>query len=124
MLSTLNSIFDPMGILSPFSIQGRILLRELTTGASWDTPLPISYQNKWNAWKASLTSLKDMQIPRMFTPISTSIAEDVQLHVYCDASELAVAAVAYMQTRSGGDSHIGFVMGRAKFGSVQRAHYP
>ncbi|XP_069133524.1 uncharacterized protein [Argopecten irradians] len=89
MLSTLNSIFDPMGILSPFSIQGRILLRELTTGVSWDTPLPISYQNKWNAWKASLTSLKDIQIPRMFTPISTSIADDVQLHVYCDASELA-----------------------------------
>ncbi|XP_060083813.1 uncharacterized protein LOC132563070 [Ylistrum balloti] len=43
MLSTLNSIFDPMGFLSPFTIQGRILLRELTSGVDWDLPLPKEY---------------------------------------------------------------------------------
>ncbi|XP_069140958.1 uncharacterized protein [Argopecten irradians] len=114
MLSTLNSIFDPIGFLTPFTIQGRILLRELTSGTDWDTPLPGEHQRKWDDWKTSLKKLKDVQSPRMYTPVSTSTAKDVQLHVYCDASESAVAAVAYLKIKDDGTSHVGFVMGKAK----------
>lgn len=41
VLSTINSVFDPLGFLAPVTVQGRMLLRELMSqGAEWDTPLP------------------------------------------------------------------------------------
>ncbi|KAM3833848.1 cohesin subunit SA-2-like [Diretmus argenteus] len=41
VLSTVNSLFDPLGLVAPVTIQGRALLRELTVDMSdWDIPLP------------------------------------------------------------------------------------
>ena len=41
ILSTINSIFDPIGFAAPVIIQGKWLLRDITAGSSdWDTPLP------------------------------------------------------------------------------------
>ncbi|RXN04564.1 hypothetical protein ROHU_018319 [Labeo rohita] len=41
VLSTVNSLFDPLGFLAPITIQGRLLLRELSSETQeWDTPLP------------------------------------------------------------------------------------
>ena len=41
VLSTVNSLYDPLGFLAPITIQGRLLLRDLTKQAEdWDTPLP------------------------------------------------------------------------------------
>lgn len=41
ILSTVNSLFDPLGLVAPVTIQGRSLLRELTMNTcDWDTPLP------------------------------------------------------------------------------------
>lgn len=53
----------------------------------------------------------------MFTPVSISTAKDVQLHVYGDASE--IATVGYLKVCVDGDSHVGFVMGRAKLAPTQ-----
>lgn len=41
VLSTVNSLFDPLGFLAPITIQGQLLLRELSSQThEWDTPLP------------------------------------------------------------------------------------
>lgn len=41
VLSTINSLYDPLGFAAPVSIRGRALLRELTTEVrEWDEPLP------------------------------------------------------------------------------------
>ncbi len=54
VLSTVNSVFDPLGLLAPVTIQGRALLRELTSEQSdWDTFLRTKL-SKWEAWRDSL----------------------------------------------------------------------
>lgn len=48
VLSVVNSIYDPLGFLAPVTIQGKILLRQLSTeNIDWDTPLPSENQHKW-----------------------------------------------------------------------------
>lgn len=43
VLTSINSVFDPLGLLAPVTIQGRALIMELTSKPSdWDTPVPES----------------------------------------------------------------------------------
>lgn len=126
VLSTINSIFDPLGFLSPVTIQGRSLLRELTIeNGEWDAPLPGHLQAEWVRWKSSLQCLQDIQIPRCYTSLSTSAASTRELCVFADASTKAIAAVAYLKvTDENGCSEVGFVLGKAKLAPVKETTIP
>nr|XP_020483745.2 uncharacterized protein LOC109978925 [Labrus bergylta] len=116
VLSTINSLFDPLGFASPVSIQGRFLLRELTTEpCDWDTPLSEDKFQDWKLWRDSLKEIEQIKIPRQYTTISLSQAQSKELCVFCDASITAVAAVAYLRaTNAKGKTEVGFVFGKAK----------
>lgn len=63
-LSTVNSIFYPLGFLAPVPIQGRALLQELTPEFSdWDAPLQEDKLMKLKTWQDSLQGLKHLHIP-------------------------------------------------------------
>lgn len=86
VLSTINSIFDLLGFLSPVTIRGRSLLRELTMeNGDWDSPLPGQLQADWMRWKSSLQCLQNIQIPRCYTSLSTSAGSTRELCVFADA---------------------------------------
>ncbi|XP_062619290.1 uncharacterized protein LOC134280860 [Saccostrea cucullata] len=113
-LSTLNSIYDPLGFVAPMLIQGKILLRDITNSMNWDEELEPEAARKWNAWKSSLPLLENVVVPRMYFEDSLSHLNQVQLHVFSDASELAVSAVAYLKTCYNDRNDISFVLGKAK----------
>ncbi|XP_042281759.1 uncharacterized protein LOC121906755 [Thunnus maccoyii] len=116
VLSTVNSVFDPLGFLAPVTIQGRALLRELTAELSdWDTTLPEDKLSKWQVWQNSLMDLRHLHVPRTYTTASLAKAVHVELCVFSDASTKAIGAVAYLKTvQEDGETHVGFVMGKAK----------
>lgn len=113
VLSTVNSVFDPLGFLAPITIPGRLLLRELTADLSeWDVPLPEDKFSKWKAWQDSLQELRYLHVPRTYTAASLNKAVHTELCVFSDASIKAVAYLRAMQ--EDGQTHIGFVMGKSK----------
>ncbi|XP_059837241.1 uncharacterized protein LOC132400293 [Hypanus sabinus] len=116
VLSTVNSIFDPLGLLAPVTIQGRALLRELTSEPSdWDTLLPEDKLSKWEAWRDSLPDLKQLHIQRRYTVTSPTEAALTELCVFSDASTKAIGAVAYLKVvGKDGQVEVGFVTGKAK----------
>lgn len=116
VLSTINSLYDPLGFVAPVTIQGKSILRELTVeNGDWDAPLPPAMEESWTLWKDSLKELSELSIPRVYTDISPSNALKKELCVFSDASTKAIAAVAYLKvTDAIGDSQVGFVMGKAK----------
>ncbi|XP_069140928.1 uncharacterized protein [Argopecten irradians] len=116
VLSTINSIFDPLGFTSPVTIAGKEILREaMNNGIDWDTPLPLEHLERWERWKASLEHLGNISITRTYGGASLSQATRKDLCIFSDASETAIAAVVYLQlTDSEGNQKLGFVMGKAK----------
>ncbi|XP_030582792.1 uncharacterized protein LOC115778696 [Archocentrus centrarchus] len=116
VLSTVNSLYDPLGFATPVSIEGRLILRDITSIAcDWDAPLPKDSYEKWQRWRVSLQDLKELKLPRMYTSLPLSKAKRKVMFVFCDASIKAVAAVAYLSVTDGeGHSEVGFIFGKAK----------
>lgn len=51
VLSTVNSIFDPLGMVAPVTIEGKSLLRALSVDTcDWDAPLPEEKLKQWESW--------------------------------------------------------------------------
>ena len=126
ILSTINSLFEPLGCVCPVLIKGKILLRELMQHTTdWDEPLPAERRHEWESWRDSLVHLETLKIPRAYTPATLDDSSKIELHVYCDASELAIAAVAYLRTFDHSNApSISFVMGKAKVAPKHRHTIP
>ncbi|XP_072321671.1 uncharacterized protein [Eucyclogobius newberryi] len=117
ILSTVNSLFDPLGFAAPVTLGGKHMMRELTTEQyEWDAELPAEKQEQWKMWRDSIKDLEQLQIPRPYVPVSLSTQTQYrELCVFSDASNTAIAAVAYLKTVSiSGDCHVGFIMGKSK----------
>lgn len=116
VLSTVNSLFDPLGLVAPVTIRGRALLRELSADIQdWDTELPADKFIKWETWKVSLQDLSSLQLPRPYMHQPLSSATHTELCLFSDASNWAIGAVAYLRVlTTDGQSRVGFVLGKAK----------
>lgn len=115
ILSTVQSLYDPLGFVSPITVQGKALVRELSSKEhDWDDPLPSDKQVSWKLWKESLLELEELHIKRRYVPIPLASSQCRQLCIFSDASTEAVAAVAYLRvTNDENQCHIGFVMSKA-----------
>ncbi|XP_026042220.1 uncharacterized protein LOC113033090 [Astatotilapia calliptera] len=116
ILSVVNSVYDPLGFVAPVTIQGKHILRELTQQrCDWDSQLPEGMQEQWKSWRDSLKDLSGVMIPRAYTKAFLSTTKTRELFVFSDASTMAIAAVAYLRVvDEAGNTHTGFVMGKAK----------
>ena len=88
VLSTVNSVFDPLGFVAPITVEGKLFLRSLTRSSiDWDEPLTDKQVAWWNEWRTSLGLLTELKIPRVYTTMSFESCDSKEVHMYCDASE-------------------------------------
>ncbi|XP_062592960.1 uncharacterized protein LOC134254474 [Saccostrea cucullata] len=116
VLSVINGLYDPLGFAMPVTIGGKLMLREaMVEPVEWDQPLPNDFQTKFDSWKDSLSALGSVNIPRTYDSLISAVERPRDLFVFTDASEKAIAAVAYLRTFDENNrSKLGFVMGKAK----------
>ncbi|XP_058827121.1 uncharacterized protein LOC131687099 [Topomyia yanbarensis] len=91
VLSCVMALLDPLGLLSPFTVLGRMLVQDIwRTGCDWDDRIDdVSFQ-KWTRWSKLLSDAKAFNIPRSyFGSAKAGEIEDLQLHIFTDASETA-----------------------------------
>ena len=97
LLSDSSKIFDPMGWVSPVIILFKSLVqRTWVQDLSWDDKLPDDLVEQWYRIRKELEYLNPIKIPRCVRPPKTTALE---LHVFCDASEMAYASVVYIRAR-------------------------
>jgi len=97
ILSTLATIFDPLGLISPISITSKVLFQELCIDKlGWDDPIPDNKVTVWNAWLEDLNRVKAISLPRCFYNGSEGEILKCQIHGFGDASKKAYCAVVYL----------------------------
>ena len=126
IVSTLSSIFDPLGLISPIVFRGKLLLqticRQSTLG--WDDTIAPDKQEEWTRWKTSLPELENISVPRCFKLKGTSIA-NAQLHVFTDGSESGYGACAYLRiVDTAGNINCSLVLGKSRLAPLKQTTIP
>ena len=95
VLSETAKIFDPMGWLSPITLQLKHLMQQvLQCQINWNQQLPSELMKAYLDRRRKLEALKNIQIPRFC--LSKEQKDKMTLHVFCDASEKEYAACIYV----------------------------
>ena len=124
LLSFLCSIFDPLGFLAPYLVAPKLILQSLwKAGIGWDDPLPENVLKQFKQWQEGLSSIKHISIPRWFG-FAKSTRDEVELHVFSDASMKAFGAVAYFRTVNAGNVNCTFIIGKSRLAPIKGSTTP
>ena len=87
ILSAVSGIFDPMGLISPFTIRGRLILKDLwcIKGQNWDAPVPDEIREAFIEWDSEKVEVSSISIDGCI--FRGSSVTNAQLHVFVDASQ-------------------------------------
>ncbi|GFW34601.1 integrase catalytic domain-containing protein [Trichonephila clavipes] len=100
ILQAVGKIFDPLGLISPFTVRMKCHLQDLWKEEThWDDPLPTHIEKEWKKWCEELPHLRNLKIPRLVLD-STLLEDDVELHSFCEGSKNAYGAAIYLRTKS------------------------
>ena len=109
-------LYDPLGMVSPALVHGKLLLRQLygPQGArGWDADLPEPERQKWAKWFTALLVPAEAVFPRSTKP--PDAVGLPRLAGFGDASMLAICAVLYVVwTDSQGKHHARVLTGKCR----------
>ncbi|CAK1598619.1 unnamed protein product [Parnassius mnemosyne] len=95
ILSTVASLYDPNGWVTPVIFRAKLLLQKLwILKLGWDEPPGNEVYTEWQHISQDLPQLSNLRLPRhicKYKPTST-----YSLHGFADASEAGFASVIYL----------------------------
>lgn len=114
LLSIVMSVFDPFGFLANVLLNAKVILQDTwSMPLDWDDELPNEMNTRIQAWLECLKDASRFRVPRCHSE-HLSTAQSLELHIFTDASETAMAAVAYWRVRVHDKVEVSFIMGKVK----------
>ena len=125
MLSILSSMFDPLGMISPILVVGKIILQDVTRlKLDWDDPVPSEIASRWVDWLNTLDGVKSFNIPRCVKPSSFDGAH-LELHHFSDASEKAYGVCSFLRcVNPDKDVHTSLVFSKGRVAPLKQLSIP
>ena len=126
ILSTVSSVYDPIGMVAPVILQGKQILQDLCRdNIQWDQPVPDNIFSRWERWRSDLPLLENVEIDRCFKPAGFGEPTSAQIHSFSDASESGLGEVSYLRLENAqGELSVAFLMGKARVASIKPISIP
>lgn len=123
LLSSLNSIFDPLGFLAPVLVKGKVFLQQLwQMKINWDSPLPPDIIARWQQFWTDLVELHTLEIPRKVKEMST---REFEIHGFSDASQDAYGACIYVRSKDHlGKWHVNLICAKTRVAPLNGTTIP
>lgn len=83
------------------------------TGINWDDVIDDTNFETWKSFLGQLQRITEVKIDRCYS-INFMQAENLQLHVFCDASVEAYSAIAFVRIQVGEKVEIKFIMAKTR----------
>ncbi|XP_015116785.1 uncharacterized protein LOC107040961 [Diachasma alloeum] len=101
ILSEIPQIYDPLGVLSPVVIRGKLLMQETWSGKlGWDDEVPDQMAQRLKSFRNVLTLFSNLSVPRWLGLLQNS---SIEIHGLSDAFTLAMSAIVYLQVFNGNE---------------------
>ena len=116
ILSTISSVYDPLGIVSPVILVGKQILQELCSqNVDWDEPLSDDILTRWERWHNDLPLLQEVKVSRCLKPPEFGELVEVGIHSFADASGKGIGAVSYLRIiNAKNEVHVTFLMAKSR----------
>ena len=122
LLALTASVFDPLGFLQPFLVLPKLMFQQICKSkVGWRGALPQDMITKWETWKQQLADLAELRFPRQVT---IPEYERVELHCFCDASELAYAGYIYIKCVYGAEVKVNLVFAKNRIAPLSAHSLP
>ena len=97
VLRNLAKVYDPLGLATPFALQGKLIYREICNHkVPWDAQLSKQLVKRVGSWEQGLPT--GVTVPRPVIHYREPVV-DIQLHAFGDASTQGVGAAVYAAIR-------------------------
>ena len=125
ILSIVSTTFDPLGLLAPVILMGRMLFQEATRlKLGWDEQVPEQVQVRWSSWLHDLSHLAEVRIPRCVT-FDNMEGVILELHHFSDASMKAYGCCSYLRSIDNvGNIRTVLLMSKAKVAPLKSVTLP
>ena len=88
MLSTISSVYDPLGIEVPFVLEEREILKKFCQlKVGWDKKIPENVKNDWVCWQNKLPKLENIRVNRCYKPDNFINVMKAETHHFSDVIE-------------------------------------
>ena len=118
MLSLVSAVYDPIGLVAPFTVKVRLLLKDIwrSSGQKWDDVLAQDMRESFLEWRSELPMLSEIVITRCFfqQPV-----DEIELHVFGDSSK-----DVFLRGRTASETKIAFVFGKARVAPMETLTIP
>lgn len=101
ILSQIATLYDPLGLLTPFSLKAKILMRDVVMDSEkdgkggWDEPVSAHLYERAVTLFEEMFLLEELEFPRCMKPLSTVGLPE--LLIFSDSSTKAYGAAAYIR---------------------------
>jgi hypothetical protein len=122
VLSTLSSLYDPLGLISPVILKGKQILQQMCRNCTdWDCPLPDELSLLLGKWRTDLHHLKDLEIRRCFIPEDFGEIVSVELHHFSNVSVNGYGQCSYIRLLDNEERvHCSLIMAKSRVTPIKQ----
>ena len=125
VLKLAAKIFDPLGMLTVFTINLKIFFQQLCIEKlGWDVELKGSHRKTYDSFVSEIENLQGIFISRSLFQKDKKVRK-VEIHGFSDASERAYASVVYLRVAyESGEIEIKFIASKSKVCPIKSQSIP
>ena len=124
VLQAISMFFDPLGFHSPTLVLAKTLMQDIWRGQfDWDDHLSPELLSRWHDIATEMDKASMIKIPR-FTGLTPCDTTKYELHVFCDASQIAYGTGAYLRKIDSGRASSDIIFSKTRVAPLKTVTIP
>ena len=119
------TFYDPVGFICPIVLQAKLLFQKLCSmKLDWDEAVTGEIGDKWERFLNELFNYDSLRVERFILGRVSEKILQMELHGFCDSSEVAYAGVVYAKIVTNNGIQVKLLSGKSKVAPLKKVSIP